>query len=150
MARRASDRTAKDVAHPAHGVDERGTGRIGLDLPAQPVDMDIHRPGLAAVVVAPDVLEQLVAGKDLAWLANEEGQQLERLRLDRERLAVAQEPVSGEVHLDPAEIDDIERGGVGPRDLLGPPEEGPDAGRELAQAEEIGRASCRERVCVPV
>ena len=57
------------------------------------------------VVVAPDVLEELVAGEDLARVADEERQELERLRLDRDDLAVAQEAMAGEVDLDLAEVD---------------------------------------------
>ena len=49
-----------------------------------------RRPRLARVVVAPDALEELVAGEHLALVAEEEREQLERLRLDRHRLAVAQ------------------------------------------------------------
>ena len=68
--------------------------------------MDVHvdRARLARVVVAPDVLEQLVAGEHLARVAEQEGQQLERLRLDRQRLAVAQQPMTAEVDLDVAEF----------------------------------------------
>ena len=52
------------------------------------------------VVVAPDVLEQLVAGEDLARVADQEREQLEGLGLDRQHLAVAQQPVAAEVGLD--------------------------------------------------
>ena len=82
---------------------------IGLDPAAQPVDVDVHGPRLAGVVVAPDVLEQLVAGEDLARVADEEGEQLERLGLERHDLAVAQQPVAGEVRLDRPEVDDRRR-----------------------------------------
>ena len=73
-----------------------------LDLRAQPVDVDVDGPGLARVVVAPHVLEQLVAREDLAGVADEEREQLERLRLDRQDLAVAEQPVPAEVRLDAA------------------------------------------------
>ena len=46
---------------------------------------------------------------DLARMAEEEREQLERLRLDRQRLAVAEQPMAGEIDLDPAEIDDGRR-----------------------------------------
>ena len=74
--------------------------RVGLDLAAQPVHVDVHGAGLAGVVVAPDVLEQLVAREDLAGMAEQEGEQVEGLGLDGQRLAVAQEPMAGQVHLD--------------------------------------------------
>ena len=73
---------------------------------------------------------------DLARVAEEEREQVERLRLDRQRLAVAQQAVAGEVDLDPP------RSTTGRRRLdrdalLGSPEEGPDPGRQLAQAERL-------------
>ena len=90
-----------------------GCRGVVLERRAQPVDVDVDRPRLARVVVAPDVLEQLVAGEHLARVAEEEREQLERLRLDRQRLAVAQEAVAGEVDLDPAEVDDRRPAAVG-------------------------------------
>ena len=94
--------------------------------------MDVDRPGLAGVVVAPDLLEQLVAGEDLARVSDEEREQLERLRLDRDGDPVAQQPPAAEVRLDRPEIDD--RGRLLDRDgLVGPPEERPDTRRQLAQ-----------------
>ena len=86
-----------------------GRRRVRLDLAAQPVDVDVHRPRLAAVVVAPDVLEQLVAGEHLARVAEQEREQLERLGLERHGLAVAQHAVAGEVDLHPAEVDQRRR-----------------------------------------
>ena len=92
------------------------------------MDVDVDRARLAGVVVAPDVLEQLVAGEDLARMAEQEREQLERLRLDRQDLAVAQEPVAAEVGLDAPEVDD--RGRPVDRDaLLGAAEQRPDPGR---------------------
>ena len=74
--------------------------------------MDVDGPRLARVVVAPDALEELVAGEHLALVAEEEREQLERLRLDGHGLAVAQQPVAGEVHLHPAEPDGLRRLGA--------------------------------------
>ena len=67
--------------------------------------MDVDRPCLAGVVVAPDPLEELVAGERLARVSEEEGEELEGLRLHRQHVAVAQDPMAGQVHLDLAEID---------------------------------------------
>src|SRR6185503_4939754 len=103
--RRGLRRTAEHVADAADRVDELRRRRVVLQRRAQPVDVDVDRPGLAGVVVAPDVLQQLVAGERLARVPEEEREKLEGLRLDRQGLAVAQEPMPGEVDLDPAEID---------------------------------------------
>ena len=67
-----------------------GGRRVLLELATEPVDVHVDRPRLARVVVAPDALEQLVAGEHLALVADEEREQLERLGLDRDRLAVAE------------------------------------------------------------
>src|SRR5439155_7351187 len=122
-------RAAEDVAHAADGVDELRRRGVVFKCRTEPVDVDIDRPRLARVVVAPDVLEELVAGERLPGVAEQERQQLERLRLDRQRLSVAQEPVPGEVDLDAPEIDDrrpVDRR----RRLLGPAEQRPDPRRE--------------------
>ena len=103
----------------------RGVPGSVFDLAAQPVDVDVDRPGLAGVVVAPDLLEQLVAGEDLARVADQEREQVERLRLDRQRLAVAQQAMPGEVDLDPIEVDDGRRRLDGDA-LLRAPEQRPD------------------------
>ena len=71
--------------------------------------MDVHGARLAGVVVAPDLLQQLVAGEDLARVAHEEREQLERLGLDRDSLPVAQDAVSGEVDRDAAQVDERRR-----------------------------------------
>jgi hypothetical protein len=110
--------------------------RVVLDLAAQPVDVDVDRARLAGVVVAPHVFQQLVTGEDLARVTHEERQELEGLGFDRQRFAVAQQPMTGDVRLDAAQVD---RGRRRARDRhLGPAEEGPDAGRELTQREWLG------------
>src|SRR6185369_3770174 len=132
--RRRLRRSPEHVPDAANGVDEPWRARVVLDLAAEPVDVDVDGPRLAGVVVAPDPLEQLVASEDLARVADEEREQVERLRLDRQRLAVPQEAVAGEVDLDPLEIDDRRRR-LDRDSLFGAAEEGPDPGRQLAQAE---------------
>src|SRR5207249_4519720 len=84
----ASVGTAEDVANAADGVDECRIAWVRLDPAPQPVDVDVHGPRLAAIVIAPHVLEQLVAGEDLARMADLEREQLECLWLDGEDLAV--------------------------------------------------------------
>src|SRR5689334_9341399 len=95
----------EDVARPADRFDEARVRRIGLDHGAKPVDVDIDRPRLARVVVAPDLLEQLVAADDLAGVTEQERQEVEDLRLDREDLAVAEQAVARDVDLDPSQLD---------------------------------------------
>ena len=90
-ARRRGQAGRRNVPNAAHRVDVRGMAGVRLDLRAQPVDVDVDRPGLAAVVVAPHMLEQLVASGDLTRVPDEERERLEGLRLDRQDLAVAEE-----------------------------------------------------------
>src|SRR5438094_98899 len=84
----------EDVADPADRVEKGRVRGVVLDLAAQPVDVHVNGARLARVVVAPYVLEQLVAREHLARMAKQEREQLEGLRLDRQSLAVAQEPVA--------------------------------------------------------
>src|SRR5687768_6132160 len=84
-----SGRTAQDVAHAAHRLEQSGIVRVLLDLRAQPVDMDVDGPGQAGVVGLPNVLQELVTSEHLAGVAKQEGEELEGLRFDGECLAVA-------------------------------------------------------------
>jgi hypothetical protein len=61
----------EDVADAADRVDEPRARGIVLDLAAEPVDVDVDGARLAGVVVAPDALEELVPGEDLAGVADE-------------------------------------------------------------------------------
>src|SRR5512134_332923 len=132
----SGERSPEDIADAAHRMDEARRRRVLLDEAPEPVDMDVHGPALAGVVIAPDALEELVAGEDLAGVTEEEGEQLERLRLDRQVRTVAQQPMAGEIHLHPAEIHDRRRRLEGDR-LLRAPEERPDPGGQLAQRERL-------------
>ena len=58
------------------------------------------------VVVAPHVLEQLVAGEHLARMADEEREQLERLGLDRHGAPSRSSRWPAEVDLHRAQVDD--------------------------------------------
>ena len=71
-------------------------------------------------------------------MAEQEREQLEGLRLDRERLAVAQDAVAGEVDLDRAR-GRRSAGGASSRGAAcsAAAEQRPDPGRQLAQAERL-------------
>src|ERR671913_217495 len=87
--RAPSSGPAQDVTHAAHRLEKHGCRGVLLQLAAEPVHVDVDGPRLARVVVAPDALEELVAREHLALVAEQEREQLEGLRLDRHRLAVA-------------------------------------------------------------
>ena len=90
-------RETQDVADAAHRLEEARLARVRLDGGAQPVDVHVHGPRLTRVVVAPDLLQELVAAEDLARVAQQEGQQLERLGLDGQMLAIPKQAVAGQV-----------------------------------------------------
>src|SRR4051794_6680584 len=76
-------RQHEPVAHVADGADERLVLRP--ELRAQPSDVDVDGPGAAEVVVAPDLLEQLLAGEDAARVLGQELEELELLEREVER-----------------------------------------------------------------
>src|SRR5687768_16968916 len=67
--------------------------------------VDVDRAGLAGIVVAPDLLEELVPADDLARMSEEEREELEDLRLHRNLGAVPEHAVPGEVDGDIPEVD---------------------------------------------
>src|SRR6056297_3116733 len=51
----------KAVPHPPHRLHESGRGGLRLDLVAETIDVRVHRVAVAAVLVAPNLVEQLLA-----------------------------------------------------------------------------------------
>ena len=78
-----SRRQHEPVADVADGADQRLVLRP--ELGAQPPDVDVDGAGAAEVVVAPDLLQQLVAGEDPAGVLGEVLEQLELLERQVER-----------------------------------------------------------------
>ena len=71
------------VADAAHGHDDLGALGVVLDLGAQPLDVDVDEAGVTGVAVAPDLLEQHLAGEDLPRLARQGDEQVELERRQR-------------------------------------------------------------------
>ena len=65
------------VAHAPDGEDEAGIGGVGLDLGAQPADVDVDQAPVAEVVIAPDPLEEMLAAQYLARVIGQLAQQAE-------------------------------------------------------------------------
>ena len=76
------------VAHPVDGEDVLRVPRNRLDFLAQPGDVDVDGARRRHRVVAPDLVEQLLAGQRRAAVLDEVAQQLELARRQLERLAV--------------------------------------------------------------
>ena len=73
------------VAQAAHGRQADRVGRVGLDLGAQALDVDVEGLGVADVVGAPDAVDQLAAGEHAAGVAQEVLEQLELLERELRR-----------------------------------------------------------------
>ena len=93
----------------------------------QPADVDVDGPQLDLLAVRPHRFEQLLAREDPLRILEEMPQQAIFGRAERDRLAVAADPVRDDVHLDPgiAELLGQQASGrdpaqhrVGPRDQL--------------------------------
>ena len=65
------------VADAAHGEEELGLLRVALELLAQVPDVDVDGARVAVLGVAPDVLEQRLAGEHPAGRAGERAEDLE-------------------------------------------------------------------------
>src|SRR5215469_6929154 len=76
------------VAHAADRDDDLRVLRVLLDLGPEPLHVHVHQPRVRGVPVAPDLLEQHLAGEDLPWLAGQRDQQVELERSEVERLSV--------------------------------------------------------------
>ena len=58
--------------------------RVAFDLGAQALHVDVNEPGVRRVPVTPDLLEQHLAGEDLARLASQRDEQVELERRQRD------------------------------------------------------------------
>src|SRR4051794_15961019 len=65
------------IADVAHGADQRLV--VGAELGPQPAYVDVDRTRAAEVVVAPDLLQQLLPREDATGVLGEELEQLELL-----------------------------------------------------------------------
>src|ERR671919_2345111 len=68
---------AEPVADPPHREQILGPARIALELLAQVADVDVDRPRIAELRVAPDPPEQRLAGEHAARRRRPRGQDLE-------------------------------------------------------------------------
>src|SRR5580765_5730752 len=102
------------VADTADRHDDLGVLGVLLALRAQPLHVHVDQPGVRGVPVAPDLLEQDLAGEDLPRLAGQRDQQVELERGEVERLPVALDRMAGHVDDDVADLEHFRRGLVGP------------------------------------
>ena len=125
--RRLTPGRIEPVADPANGHQVRRLFGFGLDLRAQPADMDVDRPRVAVVTVAPRSVEQLAPGPGASRVAGQDGEQIEFLGPQMDEPAVPPQLVREEIEL-AARGNREGPAGAGARPLV---EQG-EAGRELA------------------
>src|SRR5690606_14146057 len=135
---RAGSLLAQHVPHAADGVDQAPLA-LALQLAPQVADVDVDDVA-AARVLGPDLLLDLEAVEDLAWVAGEELEQLELLGRELDAPPVAE-------HLAALEVDHQ----VGHPHLAGDgrvhaPEVRADAGQQLLDAEGLDEVVVRARV----
>src|SRR5580693_6694043 len=99
--------------------------RVGLDLPAEPVDVSVDGSSLDLDLVAPDATQQLAAAHDLAWPRCEQRKQVELGEREHHFLAVAEDLATSEVDGESGELEAV-AGLLLRRDLTAP-EMGSDA-----------------------
>ena len=97
--------------------------------------MDVERLGRAEPVDVPDLVDEPLAAHDGAGLAHEQGEEVELLARELQRLAVERHGARRRVELDGA---DLQRAGRrGGRGGARAAQDGADAGDELARAERL-------------
>src|SRR5690349_8166420 len=124
------------VAAAADGEDQLGIDGVGLDLGPEPPDRDVDEARVAEIVVAPDPVEELVAGQDLAGSLGELYEEVELRPGERDVLAVPADGATREVDREAAEVE--RRRPVGSGVTARPPaERRADAGDQLGHLERL-------------
>ena len=120
------------VAGAPHGQDEARLGRVFLDLGPQPLDRHVDEPRVAQEVVAPHLVEQGLAGEDLAGSARERRQQPELGVPERDLRPSAADRVPGLVDLERSQA---ERAAIPAGNA--PTQRDAQAGEKLGQLERL-------------
>src|SRR5215469_8390510 len=119
----ASARSARTrlISNAPDGHDDFRSFGIPLDLGTETLHVDIDKPGVGRVPIAPYLLEQNLAGEDLPGLAGQGDEQIELQRRQVQRLA-------GPLHRVPGHVDrDITYGQCLGGWIVGPAQPGPHA-----------------------
>ena len=103
--------TVELVAHPSDGEKTAWVSWVGLDLLPEPTDVYIHSARIAGIVIAPDFVQELLSGEDLALVLRQENQKVELLAVQVERGAAQGCLVAGQVNL---QVTDAEHGDLWP------------------------------------
>ena len=123
---------AEHVADSANGVDQVRLG--GVDLLAEVADVGLEHTGVAAEVVAPDVVEELGSGQDSSRIREEVAKQPVLGCRQVDELTGSPHFVSIVVHLEVREHEQF----AGRSALAGTTKDGLGASHELGHAERLG------------
>src|SRR5215472_3480026 len=97
------------VPNAADRDDDLGVLRVLFDLGPEPLHVHVHQPGVRCVPVAPDLLQEHLAGEDLSRLAGQRDQQVELERREAEGLPVALDGVPGHVDRNVPDLQHLRR-----------------------------------------
>src|SRR5215471_14580662 len=95
------------VAQPVNGQDVLGMGGVGLDLLAQRCDVDVNGSSRWHRIVAPDLVEQLVARQQRVPMLHEIPQKLVLEGREGQRLAGPEHSRAAKVYSDIAESESL-------------------------------------------
>jgi hypothetical protein len=126
------------IADGAEGFDFDG-GVGGLEAVAEAGDVDVDGAGVAVEALAPDVVEEVVAGEDDAGVGGEGGEEVELFGAEGDLCTGDEEAAGVEVEVEVAEVDlagGMGRWSDGARDAA---EDGADADDEFLGVEGFGQ-----------
>src|SRR5579883_1771974 len=92
------------IAHSAHGLDQARSGGVLLQLLAQPAHMDVDGARITGIVVAPDILQELITRQHGAAILHQAAQQFKLLGLQLYLLAAAGHAPAIQVHYNRASL----------------------------------------------
>src|SRR3984957_7143935 len=123
----------KLVSHTVHGAEVYRTGWVSLKFLPELENVVVDGAGGRIMLIAPHLIEQLVAGNDAIGILHQELKRFEFLSGENHGLAVALDFYFLEVRRDAVEIDHVDAGGAG-----GVPEGDAHSGQEFAGTERLG------------
>src|SRR5258708_5309889 len=88
---------AEHIPNPSHSLNQPGIGGILLQFFTQPAYMNIDGACIPRIVIAPDVMEQLVACEHGAAVAHEIGEQFKLFWLQLQVLPAANDPSASKI-----------------------------------------------------
>ena len=115
-----------------------GLRRVVLDAPAQPLDVDVERLGVADIVGAPDAVDERVAGEHAPGVVQQQLEQLELLERQLALLAPDRDLVALGIEAHVADLEHPRCRGRRRRLVRRPAQHRPHPGHQLPQPVGLG------------